>query len=601
MLKTLAGTALALSCSLLLLAPGKAAADIGKCETKLLKATSKLSSNLSKSLGKCSSLARKAVANLGSVDAKSADGCEKNLFKIFNMGGDEGGGVVGKTLAGIASLYPETCTDDDLANLGHLISGLNAPGVEATDFMASAMVMREVDLATAEVFANIGDLQKTMADFVAITDCSLERPNLCSFAAAQSPDCRVHACHMSSSGRVSLSAGLQGSLQNKVSTVEFCQAPSALVSLPVDFSSDYRVLFTEASRSLAPAPTLPGLNITVCIDQLRGEGWCDCTGNAVPTTVTLCQDRNANDNGGTCSGSGAFCLSAADCASGQTCSAGATDDCGGVLADAVANDVNCGCTNGVSCLDDTCTSSELCVDGEALGTCQTGTRVGQVVETWSGSSTAGDCVLQQSIGFKFVPAGICVDGANNTLGICNTVCAGPGNCAADAVCTSLGGTQCLATRGADLTACTADDLVLPSAPTTISFTTGTSQTTIRDMVTAGNEGVCNSNSINNGTNCISSQDCIGAKCNGGANNGAVCSIPADCPSGTCQAGACSGAISTGGIVPGTNQITVGPGSVMSCAGYDSSSLANWTLVGSLPLLNFMGTGDTIASVTLDCQ
>lgn len=601
MSKTIARTALALACCAAILAPGRASADIGKCESKLIKATSKLSINLSKSLAKCSSLARKAIDGSGAVDAKSADGCEKNLMKVLNIGGEAGGGVVGKTLASIASLHPDTCTDDDLSNLGHLVSGINAPGTDATDFLASVLILRELDIATAEAFAAIGDLQNTLSQFVAITDCGTQRPNLCSFAAAQNPDCRVHACTLSSAGAFNLSAGVPGSLNNRVSTLEFCQAPASLLSLPVDLSSDYRALFTETARSLAPAPNLSGINVTVCIDQLRGEGWCDCAGNGVPTNVSLCRDRNANDNGGTCSGSGAFCLTSEDCASGQTCSAGASDDCGGSLAEAEANDANCGCTNGVSCRDDSCNASEYCLDGEGLGGCQTGTRVGPLVETWSGSSTAGACVVQQTISFKFVPAGICVDGSANTLGVCNTVCAGPGNCAADAACSSLGGTACQPTRGADLTACTADDVALPSAPTNIVLTTGTSQTTIRDMVTAGAEGLCNNNSLNNGTNCISNQDCSGAKCNGGGNNGAFCSVSTDCPGGTCQAGACQGLVSTGGVVPGTNQITLGPGTALTCGAYDSSSLSNFKLVGTLPLLNFMETGDTIASLTLDCD
>jgi len=548
--------------------PRGVAADVGKCEARLIKASAKVGIDVTKSLAKCTALARKAIAKTGAVDAKSADGCEKNLAKVFNIGGLAGKGLINKTRATFDKLFvagKEVCTSADLAQLGMLESGFNAPGAEPQDFAFSYLFLRQTQQSIAEVFGVAGDLQELISDMVALTDCGVARPNLCTFAAEQNPDCVTKSCVLSSTSNLTLhDNGLSATLQDKAATIQVCRAPATLGDLPIDFSSSFRAISVATSTRLGPT-TLTGANATVCIDQLRAVGWCDCAGAGVPFKADSCRDHIGNDNAGVCSESADFCLVDADCPRGETCSGPGVDDCGADLSGAK---IDPDCVRAGTAADDCFDAPGRCIDGATLGVCHPGTYVGAQQATWGGASGAGDCTLLQTVSIRVLPPAVCVNGGGEALGACTTICAGPGACVADPVCAGLGGAQCLSPRGADAVACTADDLVQPGAPTTIVLSTGTTTSAIKDRLLT--QGTCSGGSVNAGMNCATNLDC-----NGGTCGGAV-ALPS--PASHVRAGA-----------------------PLSCGALDSGNLSGLSMVGGFGWLNGVGTGDQTATLTLDCD
>lgn len=565
----------AAACALLSLAllatPGRAPADVAKCESKLLSNAAKFGSNLSKSLQKCSAVGRAAVAKFGAVDGVAADACEKNLAKIFNIGGLPGKGLVNKTRKSLDKLFvagAEVCTGDDLARLGVLESGVNAPGTNPHDFVVSWLLLRETQRALDQVFAVSGDLQGLLDDMADLSDCdgAVLRPNLCTFTREQNPDCVVKTCNMSSSAKLQLplTGGTTASLQDRPLTMQVCRAPATLLDLPLDFSDSFRLLDVGAATRLGPTSLL-GTNATVCIDQIRGSGWCDCSGAAVPFEPTTCSDHIANDNAGTCSVTGGFCLVDDDCPDrDDVCSAAPIDDCGASLADAAIEDT---CVRGGTAGDDCQDGTGRCIDRTTYGPCHSGTYRGAAVTGFAGASTAGSCMLQQTVSLRVLPAAICANGLGNPLGACTTVCAGPGPCAADATCTGIGGTQCLPSTGADGIACTRDDPGLPLPATTVALTTGTATVTNAGRLL---QGTCSGASVNAGMNCATDQDCNG---------------------GTC-----------GGEVILAPQSTSVSGAGLTCPQLDGGQLGTLRLVGGFAWFDgAAGIGDNLATLTLDCD
>lgn len=547
-----------------------ASADVRKCEGKLFGISQKLNVGVGKALSRCSLAVRGKGASISTANA-----CEKQLAKVFNIGGNPGKGTIAKAIAGVDKLFVpgrEVCTSEDLAKLGHLESGVNAPGTDPQDFLASALVVRAVDLASNEMFANVADFQDTIDDVLALTDCdAMERPNLCTFAAAQNPDCRVHSCTLSAASSLTSYQANGGadpaSLQTRSISLKFCQTAASLLELPLDLSSDYRVLFSDAARTLRPAPLSIGLNRTICIDQVRAQGWCDCDGNSVPFVPSTCLDARVNNNGGVCSGSGEFCLTDAQCPRRETCSSSGFDACGASLADA-SLPLSCTQPDGAACEDG---GGTRCIDGKTLGRCHAGTYQGAPVKTFGGASGAGSCMLLSTIAVRVLPPAVCKNGLGDTLGVCTTTCNG-GPCAADGQCAGFGGTQCVDSKGPDGVACTLDDLVEALPATTVALSTGSSSSSMYDMVLT--QGTCSVASPNVGMGCSTDGDCFG--------------------------GTCSAVVRTN--PPSVNNTrTVGPGVGLSCNQYDSSSLAGFRMVGSFPTVNMMAVNDALTTLELTCN
>ncbi len=552
--------------------PQPVSADVAKCESKLLKTSSKLGSGIFKAFSKCTASARKTISKKGAIDDKTADKCEKNLKKVFNIGGDAGKGTVNKTLKSFRKLFTpgkEVCTSADLVQLGLLESGVNAPGTNPEDFLSSWLIMRETNLALTQVFSVAADVQEVLTSMIDLTDCDdpLDRPNLCTFRGGENPDCVTQTCNLSSTSDLTLQPdGLTAALQDNPATIQVCRAPAALTDLPVDFSDSFRALSLAGATRLGPT-TLTGANATVCIDQLRAIGWCDCDGAAVAFEPDTCRDHIANDNAGTCSETSAFCLTDEDCTErNETCSA-TVDDCGVDLANAA---LPATCVRAGTPAGDCQGAPGKCIDGTTVGPCHPGTYIGATDVIYGGSSAGGDCSLTQTLSLRILPPAVCVNPAGDALGSCTTLCPGPGSCGADATCLGLGGTACAVSAGADGVPCTRDDLAQPGPTQQVVFTTGTATASVKDLVRINFQGVCSGGSTNAGMNCISNEDCIG---------------------GTCS-----------GVVPLPNPAAVNAsGSPLTCADYDSGNLSGLTMVGGFAWFNGVRTGDQTAMITLDCD
>jgi hypothetical protein len=196
------------------------------------------------------------------------------------------------------------------------------------------------------------------------TDPNLQeyRPNLCRFGV----ECRDHACSLAGTSQATLlSAPLEGLLGGPATlnltgsvVIEFCQLGQATgtckdvphpvcqtdADCPVSptnkcnmnrgegegslFLAEPNIIYliNEPSKTIKVTipPALAGLVAAVCVDNIRSEGWCDCTGSSgVLRNTDFCIDQSLNDNPG--------CV---------------TDDCGSSCSAAVTSSLYPGTKNG---------------------------------------------------------------------------------------------------------------------------------------------------------------------------------------------------------------------------------------------------------------
>ena len=637
--------------------------DIGKCHQKIAKATEKLRSQAGKALAKCVETVRKDATRAG-VSAKTADKCEKSLAKIYNIGGRPGKGAIHKLSGSIAKLFRpgrETCTSSHLETLGLLESQRNAPGVLRQDFFAAALALQTIELAYDSQLAVSASSQAAFDELVMLTDChganaatgprdcvgegdpapcctaknrGTCRPNLCAMAAARQPDCRTHTCQLSTaSGAVLQPDGVPAALGGRQLSLTVCRAPEHADAFPVDVGAANRLLLARTARSFAPPPVLPVVpGFTVCLDLIRGQGWCDCDGGLTPYEPTSCRDHVVNDdlgfcaeatcqggtpgnkdegdpcatdadcdegNGrcevqrcrsdadcgkrglctglldGSCSDDGAPCSASTDC-SGRRAICLGRDDCGADLT-AAKREAGCVCAGtGTACDDAACAGSQ-CRLGTSTRACQPGTYAGAATTSWTGFSGPGDCVLLNTFSLSWLPPALCVDSGGDVLGSCVVACSGPAPCAADGACVAAGGDACVHATGDDLTPCTRDDRVEPGEPFTVAFTTGTATTTVATRVGAGDQGSCSAASANAGVNCLTDADCARA-------------ADPNAPAPACE-----------GVAATTFTSVLGPGAGVGCGALDAGQLSGLRLVGAMPELNSHIGGDAVTELVLDCE
>jgi hypothetical protein len=565
------------------LSASMAHAQLSKCQAGIEKNSLKLNVTIAKALNKCKDKIRKA-SEKGPDRSGAADACEKALKKIYALTFvgdpkpvDPAKSKIGKFRAAIQKLEDKgTCTATDLDTLGHLVSGVNAPGTGITDFMESWLIKAKEKLAWKEEVFEVGDARSlideainagenpakacdpikgkncgTCCDPTGATCAANEypRPNLCMLGEKTWPMCRDHACTLSGgSGAVLNPTGAPISLSARRVTLEVCTAPSGNAGI---LDPDFKLLINQPARTFQPPPVIPIVPaITVCVDQVRSEGWCDCSAaapSAPSTSPEFCLDHVA-DVAGTCPDTGASLES------------------------------NCACGFPAGLLGMPCNTAGClaCVNSSTGARCHSGTQNSALTITWPAvASGANDCVDLNQIQFTLEPPAICVDAMGQAVGQCNA----PGS--PDATCAAAGGVICVASSGADGVACTRDDLVPAGAPTTVPFTTDSATSTIEDFVAV--EGICAAGQA--GMNCVTNADCDTAA-----------SGPGD--------GVCAGQVFGCGTGPNAEdcQFTAGPGAGVSCANLESSNLAGWAIVGSFPALDGAGgIGDSILTFTLACS
>lgn len=557
------GLALILATSV---APSAAVAQIDKCQASLAKNSQKLETQLSQGFGKCLSAIRKNQVK-GKAAAASAAACEKGLSKVLGIGSlTPTKTKIGKFLTAIKKLETGgVCTGTELRELGHPSAGLNAPGVGPTDFVASWLAVTKQNIAWVEHLMDNGDARDLIDLVLAAgpvdgdptecdassgkgcgTDCTgappsgyAYRPNLCALSPANWPQCRVHACNLKATGARLEPLGADITFANRKFALEVCKVPSAL---PIS-GTDYVFLAGGPMSTFSPPPSVPIVPaVTWCIDQVRAEGWCDCTGQGLPFSPQSCLDHAA-DAGGSCPADGA----------------------------ALETDCVCNAPLGQSCKAANCTS---CVNAKTGARCHPGTSNSAINTIYTGASVAGSCLYMTTMQFRFLSPGTCVDVSGNVIGRCSSVGA------ATAPCAALGGTSCVDSLGVDGVACTADDVTPPESTVTIPMTTGTAQATIENYINS--EGVCTAPASHSGMKCVTNADC-------------------DIAPGS---GSCGGFFP--GCFTGPNpedcRHTTTAGAGISCTQLKAGNLANFALSGILPAVDAPpGLSDYNMRFRFDCN
>jgi hypothetical protein len=534
------------------LAATPAFAQIDKCQSGLAKNSQKLETQLAKGFEKCLAAIRKGVIK-GKPAAEGAASCEKTIDKLLGLGVvPPAKSKIGKFLAAVQKLVDQgKCSAAELAELGHLVSGVNAPGTLPTDFMASWMAAVKQRMAWSEQVIDNGDARDLLDLALSAgpafddpsecdsstgkgcgTDCDgavpagyVSRPNLCNLRYDQWPECRVHACQLETAGATIQPAGAPINFTTSKFALEVCRVPSTV--LPVS-GADFVFLSAGGTRTFSPPPTIPTVPaMTWCIDQVRAEGWCDCSGESIPFSPQSCLDHIA-DAGGTCPDTGA--TPETDCV------------CADLVGQPPCSTADC----------------NVCVHAKTGVACHPGAENSAVNTTYTGTSASGDCLYLATLQYKYLWSGTCVNAAGEPLAPCHPV--GP----APAACAAIGGTSCVNSLGADGLACTSDDISPPEATVTIPLTTGTAQATIENRVNT--QGLCVTPASQVGKNCITDADCdsivgMDGTCNAFNPGCATGPDPEDC------------------------RHTIGPGAGLSCGRLESSNLSGFTLVGAVPTLH----------------
>lgn len=433
----------ALAAAGFLVSANTAQADLAKCGKKLEGIELKMASTITKALNKCLDAAR--GGDTGADLASACDGAigKANAAVAKNTSSDPA--ALGK----IQGLSPATCTNEDLITLGLGASGVNSPGTgNAANFAATYLAKRAEQTAWSLALATGADARNLMDSAVAAsaanpTACDgAACANLNAYSAAQQPACRTHACELTAmSGATLQPLGVPVTLGNRIFPLDVCTLPST--GLPV--TAPTQLLSAGVVKTFDPPPTIPlSPVITVCVQQLRGAGWVDCSGLGVATNPTLCRDHNVNT-------------------------------------DAEAPDDECTGAAAVGATADACTAV-------SPGCPHTGVENGKLSQTFAGASVLGDASLNSITQFKLLPAGVCLTGATPNGGTCTPP---------STMGCPMGSTLCIPTTGADGTACTGDDLLAPNSPTTVPFTTGTATATIYDY--SNTDGVTQTFNIGPGT------------------------------------------------------------------------------------------------------
>lgn len=371
------------------LSASSAQADYRLCGLKVTKEASKLFKQFDLRFQKCADFGRKHGVENGDFD-KAAGLCEKQLNKLYGLtsGTSYSKTFIGKFEGKIDGLVSKTqCEAADLASLGHLVSPAQAPGTNPQDFMITWLVKAKEMLAFKENLfdaADTRDLIQEMADESGCDTAMPTRPNVCHVAESV-PQCRTHVCTLSSTTGDSQAGIATSNVLAPFIPVpasggfpfEVCKLHDVSDFPPTGITpANYFLIINQPARSLKVATILGN---TICIDQLRSQGYCACTAVGTPAVrdITFCQDHTSATSGADdCSGTPFTTAGLESC----ECASPAAATCGA------------GCT---SCVDS--------ADGATR--CHPGTVNGAVETTFATALGVGDCVDINTLALKVIGAG----------------------------------------------------------------------------------------------------------------------------------------------------------------------------------------------------
>lgn len=273
--------ATALAVSLVVVSAGPATAGLDKCQKSVSKEIGKLESKMLKALNKCADQYAKAVRK-GNPISSIAGKCNDALSKTFDITNPKS--KIAKAKDKLASLIPKgKCTDEDLSNLGHLTENVWGDKWQRWALIAAWKSAYENALSAN---ANLVDIfEQTLAT----GSCGL-----CSLVS--SPPCHAHNCI--------LGAGSGGPVNTRVAsplvTTNLTGAvPIASCNVPSVFPAGEIAIVGTPNRGIARiVDLLPGVH--VCVTSFRAEGYINCLGAAGNPRVDtdICVDHLVQDLGG---------------------------------------------------------------------------------------------------------------------------------------------------------------------------------------------------------------------------------------------------------------------------------------------------------------
>ncbi|MFQ5668140.1 MAG: hypothetical protein ACE5I7_17130 [Candidatus Binatia bacterium] len=276
MIGTVASTAAVV---LLTLSPAPAKTGLDKCAKAIDKEGSKLQAAIAKAFGKCEAAFQKDVAKGVGNLSKAAPACEKQLSKVFPLGGKT---KMQKALDKLNGLIGKSCTDINIQQQGHLSSTIFGDRWAKFVIVNALEGAFEQEIATARLFlTHMQNMSPPPLGRAPAGAC----PTCQTFTVAP---CFEHSCNFLSSSNskavlgtntpVNLGVSLVG-----VSTFKLCKVPGV--------TPDGEFLVSAAPGTLFEPAALTGLGFG-CNVVVGAEGVINCSGTAPSVDYTTCADHN---------------------------------------------------------------------------------------------------------------------------------------------------------------------------------------------------------------------------------------------------------------------------------------------------------------------
>jgi hypothetical protein len=264
------------------LSASAAMASPNGCQNKLQGIGLKYQATFQKALIKCANAVRKTADKDGIAAVGADEGltCDKAFVKAEAALAKGAEKCRGLEIAG------GKCSVADLLALGHLVSGVNAPGTfgGVTDFTCDFILDEAERTAQNAVFAANPSASVEIATAAPFDTTPAD--GVAKYLAT-TPKSSTRACTLTASG-----AHITGGAFDIPLTITGVMA----IDVAADAPPSTQVNFTgQPAAGITPIPLLV---YDVCVTTARVEGVCDCGSGHWPIDVSLCRDSIASNGDG---------------------------------------------------------------------------------------------------------------------------------------------------------------------------------------------------------------------------------------------------------------------------------------------------------------
>lgn len=276
--------------TMLSLGASSAMAQPNKCQKALEGLGIKYIAATAKNVQKCTDAIRKQIDGGDSLDsgnagfsAKAVDACDKSIQKMLDA----------RTKSVAKCLALTSCTAADLAVLGHLAGGVNAPGA-LLDFTCAYIHERAQNDGVNLIFSSNPAAQSQIGNVANDSGAGSDPGVQTQTFFKSNPVCATHACSVGGSANVNL----YSQTINPVSPHLIPLTVEGVIGMDVcsnaGLSTDLVVLGGSQTKGLDPV--VLG-SPRVCTTTVNAIGYCDCgAGVTAPGyNYTLCRDSDTND------------------------------------------------------------------------------------------------------------------------------------------------------------------------------------------------------------------------------------------------------------------------------------------------------------------